>query len=127
MAAEHIPHYTGGGPVLSPVTTVAVTAGQVVEATGNMTVGPAAASSIKALGVAGRDAAVGAATPVFTDGVHDLVASGVITAGDRVVCAAAGQVATVGAGTAFAVIGVALEGAANAAKLRVRLGGLGIG
>ena len=125
--AEHIPHLLGGGPILSPAATAAVTGGQVVEITGNFTVGPAGAASIKACGVAGRDAAIGAATPVFTDGVHDLVASGAITAGDRVVCAAAGKVATVGAGTAFTIIGIALEGAADAAKLRVRLGGPGLG
>lgn len=125
--AEHIPHYSGGGPTLSPVATAAITGGRVVEITGNMTVGHAGAASIKAIGVAGRDAAIGAATPVFTDGVHDLVASGAIAAGERVVCAADGKVATVGAGTAFQVIGIALEAIADTAKGRVRLGGLGLG
>jgi hypothetical protein len=125
--AEHIPHYSGGGPILSPVATAAIAGGQVVEVTGNMTVGPAGAGSIKAIGVAGRDAAIGAGTPVFTDGVHDLTASGAIAAGDRVVCAAAGAVATIGAGTAFQVIGIALEAIADAAKGRIRISGPGLG
>lgn len=103
----------------------AVTAGQVVAVTGNRTVGPAGALSIAPLGVALQSydnvPATGSKLSVATRGVFLLTASGAIAAGDRVVCAAAGAVATVGANTAEKIVGIALEAIANGQTGRVLL------
>jgi hypothetical protein len=118
--AEHTPHYGEGRPVVTYTTTAAVTAGQVVENTGNMTVGPAAAASTKVVGVAAHDAASGALVSVYSSGVHDLTAQGAIAAGVLVkVGTVAGSVATIGAGTFDQAIGRALEAIADTAKGRV--------
>lgn len=118
--ADHIPHYFPGDTVTFTAS-AAITGGQLVEITGNMTVGPAGAASTKVVGVAARDAANGALVPVHRVGVHDLTATGAITAGDHVVAAAAGTVATVGANTFQTDVGIALESIANAAKGRIAL------
>lgn len=121
MATEHVPHIGDGGPRATYTASAAITAGQLVEITGNMTVGPAGAASTKVVGVAARDTASGAQVMVYGDDVHDLLAAGAIAAGAQVIAGAAGTVATVGAGTAFQVIGVALEAIADTAKGRVKL------
>lgn len=120
--AEHVPHLGEGDP--RPTFTVATTAvvgGTLVEINGNMTVGPAGAASTKVVGVASRDVAVGSQVMVFASGIHDLVASGAIAAGAQVIAGAAGTVATVGAGTAFQVIGTACEAIADTASGRILL------
>lgn len=95
----------------------AVTGGQLVEVTGDRTVGPAAAGSLKAIGHAGHDAPAGGRLTVHLNGagVQEGVASGAIAAGALLKAAAAGAVAT--GGTGDNVVGIALAAAANAATV----------
>ncbi len=71
----------------------AITAGQVVELTGDEQVAPTAGASAKVLGVALMDAQAGEKVTVITEGVVEVTAAGAIAAGDKVVAAANGQVA----------------------------------
>lgn len=71
----------------------AVTKGQVIEVTGNWTVGPAADASIKVCGIAANSAAIDEAVVVETEGFVKLTASGAaIAAGDKVISAGSGEV-----------------------------------
>lgn len=117
---DHVPHYVAT-PAISAAATGAITGGRLVETTGNMSVATAPATSAKVLGVAGRDAVSGGPVPVYTDGIHDLVATGAIAAGDIVASAAGGTVAPIGAGVFGTKVGRALEAIANGASGRVLL------
>lgn len=124
--SEHVPHMTNPADPTFTVGATPVVGGQLVEISAGMTIIPAGASSTKVVGVACRDAAVGAQVMLFTGGIHDLVATGAIAAGDLVVAAAAGTVASIAAVGAYngnerAIIGVAYEAIANAAKGRIKL------
>lgn len=129
----------GQNPVYFPGSRVtfaisaAVTAGQMVEVTGNMTVGPAGAASRKVVGMAMQTgSAVGDKIAVQIFGfIARLTASGAIAAGDELNPAAAGAVATLAAAAAAtlgdinnarSVIGVALEAISNGATGRVLVG-----
>jgi predicted RecA/RadA family phage recombinase len=68
--------------------------GQVVEITGDATVAPTSAASAKVLGVAMFDAKSGEEVAVETEGLFKMIASGTIAAGDKVVSAKDGKVAT---------------------------------
>lgn len=116
--AEYIPIRKPGADV--PLTaSVATTGGQLVFISGNETVAPTTAATSAWIGVAANDAAVGEKVTVHRGGVHDLAASGAIAAGARVIPAAAGAVATIGAGTDYSqVVGVAISAAASG-KVRV--------
>jgi hypothetical protein len=102
-----------------------ITGGQVLVVSGNGTVGPAGATAANVVGVASMDAINGARLSFFPRGkVHVTTATGPITAGDQVVSAAAGTVATLAVAStavagdinaARAVLGVALTTAAGAA------------
>ncbi|AIY89905.1 DUF2190 family protein [Geoglobus acetivorans] len=70
----------------------AITAGQLVELTGDETVAPTSGASSKVLGVAMKDAAAGEQVTVITEGVVEVTAAGAISAGDLVQSAANGQV-----------------------------------
>lgn len=118
--ADHVPHYIAT-PAVSMVATGTITGGRLVETTGNMTCAQAGAASIKVCGVAARDAVATASTPVYEDGVHDLVATGAIAAGDIVCAAANGTVQTIGANVFGTKCGRALEAIANAATGRILL------
>lgn len=119
--AEHTPHYLPADR-LPRTTSATVTGGQVLVVSGNDTVAPSAAANEAWLGVAGHDAASGAQVVVYTEGVHELTASGAIAAGARVISAAAGAVATIGSETNYArVVGLALSAAAGG-KVLVKLG-----
>lgn len=98
----------------------AITGGQVVHVTGVNTVGPAAAASIKTVGVAAHDAASGAKVVVVGGRVvHETTAQGAVTAGDLLkVGTVAGSVAAIGAGTYDQAVGVALTTAADGALVR---------
>lgn len=118
--AEHTPIFKPG-EAITRVASAAVTGGQVLIVSGNDTVAPASAASAAWLGVAAFDAASGEQVTVLSGGVHELTASGAIAAGARVVTAAAGAVADIGAGTDYSqVVGVALAAAAGG-KVRVKL------
>lgn len=127
-----------GAPTITMTVSAAVTAGRLVEVTGNRTVGLAGAASLKVIGVAleGSDF-VG--TPdkiaVKTGGAFRLRATGAIAAGDQVIAAANGTVSTLAAAggataadinNARAVVGVALEaiaGGQDGLVLLQRVGG----
>ncbi|WP_063017184.1 MULTISPECIES: capsid cement protein [Nocardia] len=109
------------GEAFSRVTSAAVTGGQLLIVSGNDTVAPSSAATSAWLGVAAQDGGSGDLVTVLTGGVHELAASGAIAAGARVVPAAAGAVADIGAGTDYSqVVGVALA-AASGGKVRVKL------
>lgn len=104
------------GDTFSSVTSATTTAGQLVYVSGDNTVAPTTAATAAWIGVAAQDAASGAGVTVYTEGVHELAASGAITAGDLVIPAAAGAVATIGSATATTdsqIVGVALAAAAS--------------
>lgn len=90
--AEHTPKYFPADR-LPRTTSAAVTGGQVVAVSGNDTVAPIAAPNEAWLGVAAHDADNGAPVVVYTEGVHEVPASGAIAAGKPVIGAAAGAVA----------------------------------
>ena len=98
-----------------------VTAGMLLEISGDGTVAEAAADSVKVLGVAYADASLaqGEKVAVITGVEVELTASGAITAGD-IVKAGAGSTVVTGA-TAGQEVGMALNDAADAEKVRVLL------
>lgn len=117
--SEFLPQYFPADKL--PVTTsAAVTGGQVLVVSGSNTVAPSSAAAM-AIGVAAYDAASGAQTVAYRDGVHLLAASGAIAAGAPVVPAAAGAVADGTSDTNYNhVVGQALA-AASGGKVLVAL------
>lgn len=109
--SDYLPKFKPGQAV-TYTASANVTGGQVVEVTGDRTVGPAGAGSVKFVGVAAHDAKTGAPVTVFSGGVQRPLASGAVDAGDNVVCAAGGKVVTanVAAGTS---VGIAVSTAAD--------------
>lgn len=124
--ADYSPVYTAGVVPFTATTAGAVTGGNVLIASATGVVTVSGADSTAAIGVAAHDAASGAKVTVWPlDGcVHELVASGAITALAGVVTDAAGQVKTATIATAAAagtLIGTALTTAAGSPlKLRVQ-------
>ena len=122
MATDYSPLYYCGDS-FTRTTSAAVTAGQALIVSGDDTVAASSGASAAFVGIAAFDAASGADVNVITEGVHELAASGSITAGDLVITAASGAVATQGSATAanaVQVIGVALRAAASS-KVLVKL------
>ncbi|MGW0052050.1 capsid cement protein [Nocardia nova] len=121
--SEFLPRFFPADRV--PCTTSAVvTGGQVLVVSGDNTVAPSSAAAIP-FGIAAYDDPVGGAQIMaYRDGICSLNASGAIAAGDAVVPAAAGAVATIGSDTNYAhVVGQALAAAANGKVLvALRLG-----
>ncbi len=126
------PVYTPGMRVSMKIS-AAVTAGQLVEVSGDGTIGPAGANSQKVVGVAlqSGDAANDIIAVQVLGYVFNLVASGGITAGDEVSAAAAGKVATQAAASgatatdinkARSVIGIALDTILDTAAGRILVG-----
>jgi hypothetical protein len=124
--ADYSPVYSAGVVPFTVTTAGAVTGGNVVMASATGVVTVAGADSTAVIGVAAHDAASGAKLTVWPmDGcIHELVASGAITALAGVVTDAAGQVKTATIATAAAagtLIGTALTTAAGSPlKLRVQ-------
>jgi hypothetical protein len=112
--------FAGGTAPITFQASATVTGGRLVESTGASTVGPAGAASTKVLGVAAFDAASGAKVDVWPlpGVVHEVVASGAISAGDGLIAGAAGVVSTIGAGTFQQLVGVAMAAAADTAICR---------
>lgn len=96
-----------------------ITGGQVVAITGVNTVGPAGAASTTWVGVAAQDVVSGQYVTVYRDGVQNVTASGTVTAGDTVVCGAAGTVATATAPGSDVFVGKALTTATTGNKVRI--------
>lgn len=111
--SDYIPRQEHGAP-FTLGTSADVIGGRLVIVSGAKTVAPATLDSAVVAGVAGTDAKSGDPVTVYpvSGGVHALVASAAIAAGARVVAAAAGKVATIGANSN--PIGIALEAATNA-------------
>lgn len=107
------------GEKITRALTGTVTGGRLITVAG----ATAGADSTTWLGVASRDGVSGDRIMVHTDGVQRLVASGAIALGDRVKCGANGTVTTLTAATdAYdRQVGIALEAAADAAELDVKL------
>lgn len=102
--ASHI-HLFKPGQAFTNEASAAVTGGRLVEVTGPRRVAQAAAGSLKVLGAAATDAAIGDDVLVLRGGVQNLVASAAITAGAQVEAAAAGKVVTLSTGRR---VGIAL-------------------
>lgn len=115
---EYVPAFVPAR-TFSATASAAITGGQVLVASGSGTVAPSAAASAAVVGVAGNDTAPGQRVTVWGPGVHEVTASGAITAGQTVEAAAGGQVAAHTNGTNdLNIIGVALTTAAGGAKVR---------
>jgi hypothetical protein len=118
--AEYGVVFANGTAPITLQASATVTGGRLVETTGNGTVGPAGAASTKVIGVAAFDAASSAKVDVWPlpGVVHEVTASGAISAGDGLIAGAAGVVSTIGAGTFQQLVGVALAAAADTAICR---------
>lgn len=99
-----------------------ITGGQVLAVSGSGTVAAAGANAGNWVGVAGFDASSGDKVTVLRGGIQKLTASGTVTAGDIVVCAASGKVSTLAAVTTptaadvtntRAIVGIALTTATD--------------
>lgn len=110
--ADHLLKFAPGQAVTFTAST-AITGGQVVEVTGNRAVGvPAAAASLKTIGTAGHDAAIGDSVVVNLPGpVDTMTSAAAIAAGANVENAAAGKVQTATTGR---ILGIALTAATGA-------------
>jgi hypothetical protein len=113
--ADYTPVITNGTAPWTLQASAAVTGGRLVEVTGNGTVGPAGAASVKVLGVAAFDVASGAKVDVWPLAglTHKITASGAIAAGDNLAAGAAGVVSPIAAGTFGQLVGVADRAAAD--------------
>lgn len=111
------------GHAVTFTASAAVTGGQLVEVTGPMQVGPAAAGSAKVIGQPGHDATAGTPVTVHLPGktVTAATASGAVTAGDHVKAAAGGRVAkfTPGTDAETTRVGLAITTAADGATVRL--------
>jgi hypothetical protein len=119
--ADYTPVFANGTAPWTLQASAAVVGGRLVEVTGNGTVGPAGAASVKVLGVAAYDqATVGGKVDVWPLAglTHRVTATGAINAGDNLAAGAAGVVAAIGAGTFGQLIGVADRAAADTALCR---------
>lgn len=113
--ADYLPKFKPG-QAITYTASADVTGGQLVEVTGDRTVGPAAADSAVTVGVAGFDAKAGESVTVYSGGVQTPRASGAIAARDRVGAAANGRVAT----AATVKIGTAIAAAADGEPAQIK-------
>lgn len=127
--AQHV-HKFAPGASLTLAVEAAVTAARLVMVTGDNQVSPATATSTSWIGAAATDAAVGEQVLVLRGGVQEIICSGAVTAGDLVVAAADGTVASLAAVTTptagdvtgtRAIVGTALVGGADGAVVRVAM------
>lgn len=123
--ADYTPIYSGGVKPFTATTSAAVTAGRVLKVSADGTVAHATVNTdTTCLGVAASDAGSGAKVTVWplANCVHELTALATITAGDGVVAAAGGAVATATVATAAAagtLIGIATTTRTGAGTVRV--------
>jgi hypothetical protein len=109
--AAYLPKFLGSEP-FTRTTSADVIGGRLVSVSGADTIANSGADAATVIGVAADDALSGTSVTVYPrpSGVHPLVASAAIAAGAKVISAAGGKVATIGAGTN--PIGIALQAAA---------------
>ena len=102
--AQYLPAFRPGETVTFDVT-AAVTGGRLVElGTADRSVAPAAAASVKVVGVAGHDAAIGDKVTVEVSKPIDLVpCAAAVARGAKVEAAAAGKVQTATTGQVFGI------------------------
>jgi hypothetical protein len=117
--AEYLPGWIPGSAITRQASS-AIVGGQLVVVSGSGTVAPGTVATHAWVGVAGVDAAVGDQVLVFCQGIHRLVATGAITAGQNVEPAPAGTVAphTNGANDVN-IVGVALTTVAGGGVVEV--------
>lgn len=127
--SDYLPTYTPGRERTGTLS-ASCTGRQLLAVSGDGTVAPAGANAANWLGAAAFDAASGARVTYHCGGEQELTASGSITAGDLVVCAANGKVSSLAAVTTptpsdvtngRGIVGVALTTAADAALVRVAM------
>lgn len=122
--ADYSPVYSGGVTPFTATVSAAVVGGTVVAASATGTIATAGAGSLVAVGVAAHDqATVGGKVTVWplNNCIHEIVATGTVTALDGIATAASGTVATVAIATGAAagsLIGTALTTATNPNKVR---------
>lgn len=109
------------GKAITRVTSAAVTGGQLLAVGTAGAVAATSAATAKWLGVAAFDAAITTDVTVECGGTQRLVASGAVAAGDILVAAAAGKVATNAAPGAGQQVGIALTDAADGASVDVQM------
>lgn len=121
--AEYVPIIEDDDNNFTAVASATITGGQLVVVTGTngttAMVGPAGVAAVNFVGVAKADTASGAFVTVHRMGVQLVTTSGTVTAGDLVICAAAGAVATNAAAPLNQLVGVALTTATTGLKVRV--------
>lgn len=120
--SDYSPIFSGQPPYTSTASAT-ITGGQLLEATTTGKVGPAAAGSVKVVGVAAFDAAANALVTIHRGGVQELTAPAGVTVGQTLKAAAAGTVATWVSGTDAAdlIVGRALTTAGTGALAQVLL------
>lgn len=119
--ADYMPIFKPGEDI-TLTAGAAINAGELVYASAANTVLKTSAATAAWVGVAKTDAASGAKVGVTSGGVQELTAGGAIAIGVNVIPAADGKVVTVGAGTAFTVVGIAITtAAADGDKIRVKM------
>ena len=120
--SDYTPVYAESAQPITFTASASVTGGQPVEVTGNMQVGPAAAGSVKHVGIAGHDCPAGQKVTVHTPrgNVEEVSVEAAVVAGDHVQAAAAGKVKkfTVGTDPEPARIGLCLQGATAGSACR---------
>ncbi len=110
--ADYVPVFKPGDDVTFTAGS-AITGGQLVTLSAANTVVPAAAASALWVGVALQDAASGATVVVSTAGIHECVVASAVAAGDAIMSAATGRVATFSGTTFSQQIGIALTAQAT--------------
>jgi hypothetical protein len=119
--ADYAPVYAPGESITSQAS-AAITAGQLVMVSGSGTVAKTSGATTAWVGVAAFDASSGDKVTLRCGGVQSIVNNGGVTAGDQVISAANGKVATLAAASgntaadinaARQVVGIALETVAD--------------
>ena len=118
--ADCLPLFIPGRAVTRKLS-VAATEGQLLAVSGSGTVAPTTAATAAWVAVAGTAGAIGDNIPTHNGGVQRLKATGAVTAGDILVPAANGTVATNAAPGAGQQVGVALTTAATGALVEVQM------
>lgn len=110
---EYVPNFLDACEV-TYTAAAPVTAGQVVEVTGNRQISPSTGAAASQFGVAAQSVGANGMTAVYFGGDHTLAASGAIAAGVAVVAAAGGAVAAAPSpAVAGTIIGFAQTASAN--------------
>lgn len=118
---DYTPVYAESAQPITFTASTAVTGGQPVEVTGNMQVGPAAAGSVKCVGIAAFDCPAGQKVTVHTPrgNVEEVAVEAAVAAGDHLQVGASGKVKkfTVGTDPEPARIGLCIQGQGTAGSV----------